>query len=57
MTINKAQSHKNTPPHNIMKLPNYSVILLPIHIKKLSVGEISVYIQALKNLEDIIRKC
>lgn len=40
-----------------MKLPNYSVILLPIHIKKLSVGEISVYIQALKNLEDIIRKC
>lgn len=55
--INKAQSHKKTPPHNLMKFPNYSSIL-SIHIfKKLSVGEISVCMQALKNLEDNIRKC
>lgn len=33
--INKAQSHQNTPPHNIMKYPSYLIMLLPIHIKNI----------------------
>ena len=34
--ISKAQSHQNTPPHNIMKYPNYLITLLPIHIKNIT---------------------
>lgn len=41
--INKVQTRKNTPPHNIVKFPSYSTASLSIHIKKKNICRRNAY--------------